>query len=271
MILSEALSALTKALRPIANTEAALEARLILAHILSIPAGMLPLRSGEAMSAAQEEQLSEILSRRLKHEPLQYIVGEWDFMGLPFYVRQGALIPRPDTEILAENAIALARERHYSTALDMCCGTGCIGISLAKLGGLQVTASDISPFCIALTKENAARNGVQLHALTGSYFEPVTGAYDLIVCNPPYIRASDFGALQQEVRYEPRLALYGGEDGLDAYRILAAQYRKYLREGGAMLLEVGIGQTADVAELLGTDTEFFYDYGGVARVVCAGA
>ncbi|MDL2259218.1 peptide chain release factor N(5)-glutamine methyltransferase, partial [Eubacteriales bacterium OttesenSCG-928-K08] len=206
--------------------------------------------------------------RRRMHEPLQYIFGEWFFMGLPFLVRPGVLIPRQDTETLCEAAIEILRARKYKTALDLCCGTGCVGISLKKLCGVDVTMTDISPACVTIARENAQRNGVSIQTLEGSFFEPVSGRFDMIVSNPPYLTAADMSALQPEVRHEPGLALYGGEDGLAAYRIIAGQYKKHINPGGILLLEVGFNQADDVRALFNAKTNTYRDMQNIERVVC---
>lgn len=266
MTAGEALAGCTEALRPIVGEDAAFEARQLISHILGVAPGALPLYREETLSPAGEETLQAMLKRRRGREPLQYILGEWAFMGLPIRVRPGALIPRADTETLAEQALFYAKERGYQTALDLCCGTGCIGIALAKLGGLSVSASDISQGCIALARENAETNDVPLTFFQGSYFAPVTGRYDLIVSNPPYIETAVMDALAPELSYEPRLALDGGEDGLVAYRAIRAGYQARLNPGGMLLLEVGAGQARAVAALFGA-CAIYRDLNGIERVV----
>lgn len=284
----QTLRALTEALRGIAGEEAAQQARLLLLYALNapvpgvpasgvlvpgVPALGVPVSSAllahtePGLAPAQRARLDEALARRLRGEPLQYILGEWEFMGLPIRVRRGALIPRQDTETLAERALALAKERNYHSALDLCCGSGCVGIALAALGGMSATATDVSTDCVALTEENAALNGISLTVRQGEWFAPVAGeAFDLIVSNPPYLTAADMAALQPEVACEPALALYGGEDGLSGYRAIAREYASHLAPGGALLLEVGAGQAEAVRELFGGG-EVFPDLNGVGRVV----
>ena len=268
---AQALRDLNCMLFETAGEEAAQQARLLLCHVLGFEPGELPFKRGDTLTAEQEQHLFGLAQRRLQHEPLQYLLGEWGFMGLTFQVRHGVLIPRQDTETLCEHALHDAKVRGYRTALDLCCGTGCIGVSLAKLGGLTVTASDLSPDCVALTRENAAKNGVRLTVLTGSWFAPVSGRFDLIVCNPPYLTQGDMNVLQQEVRFEPSLALYGGPDGLDAYRSIADGWREHIAPGGELLLEVGAGQAGAVRALFGGKAEIWPDYNGVLRVVCVQA
>lgn len=265
---AQALRHAQQELLPVAGEESAQQARLLIAHILGCAPGELLFKRELPLTKEQSVRLDALLQRRKAGEPLQYLLGEWGFMGLTFTVTPKALIPRQDTETLCEHALKLAKERGYKDALDLCCGTGCIGISMAKLGGLTVTCSDVSPDCVALTKENAKKNGVSITALQGSFFAPIVGRFDMILSNPPYLTAEDMAKLQREVSFEPALALYGGEDGLAAYRQIAAGADAHLNEGGVLLLEVGASQAQDVCNLFpGRHTQSICDYNGVARVV----
>ena len=264
---AQALRALTHALCEAAGEEAGQQARLMLCHALRCEPGTLVLHLNDELKDGQKLELNELLQRRLSREPLQYLLGEWSFMGLPFLVRPGALIPRQDTETLCEYALREAKVRGYKTALDLCCGTGCIGVSLAKLGGMDVTMSDLSPDCVSLAQENAKRNDVDAAVLQGSFFAPIQGRFDMILCNPPYLTGADMTVLQPEVRYEPALALYGGEDGLTAYRAIREGYKAHITPGGMLLLEVGDKQACDVCGLF-DGAQALPDYNGIMRVVC---
>ena len=232
----------------------------------SAPAGPDQREAGPEKIA----RLETILSRREAGEPLQYIFGEWDFMGLSFSVRPGVLIPRGDTEILCEKALSLIRAKRYKTVLDLCCGSGCIGISIRKYADADVTCADIDETCLKLVKENAARNGVTVSLAQGDLFGAVGGCrFDMICCNPPYLSEADMAVLQKEVRHEPALALYGGTDGLDYYRRISAEYRRHLNPGGAMLLEIGSTQADPVGRLF-PGSEIIKDYAGLPRVITIG-
>lgn len=220
------------------------EARIIISELTALPIGRINIEA-PPLSPALRERIEGIVKRRARGEPLQYILGKWEFMGLPFYTRHCALIPRQDTETLCEEALSIGGK----TLLDLCCGTGCIGVSLAKLGGFEVTFGDISPDCLALARENAALNGVSGKFLLTDMFSDISEGYDLICVNPPYIPTSELASLQAEVKREPRLALDGGADGLDFYRRISRDYAAHLNPGGALLMEVGAGQAADVAEM----------------------
>ena len=251
--------------------DARFEAKLITAHVMDMEASTLSPISEIPVTQEQATRSVSIAECRINGEPLQYLLGTWDFMGLPFRVRAGVLIPRADTEILCEEALRLIQERGYRRVLDLCCGTGCIGISLAKLGGVEVTLADISETCLALSEENARMNGVSVSLIQTDLFDALQGRqFDLICCNPPYLTKEDMENLQREVRYEPELALYGGDDGLDFYRRISEQYKDHLQPDGAILLEIGNTQAEDVAQLFQTDV-ILNDYAGNPRVIFAEA
>ena len=240
---------LAAALRPAAGAEAEIEAKFLLE------------------ASRDEVWLRQAVTRRLSGEPLQYILGEWEFMGLPFFVGPGALIPRQDTETLCEAALGWLKTRPGASVLDLCCGTGCIGVSLAKLGGARAAFADISPEALALAKRNAERNGVGGAFFESDLFADVPGTYDLIVCNPPYLTAAEMENCQRELTFEPALALYGGADGLDFYRRLAAQWQEHAAPGGRLLMEIGCSQGAAVKALF-PGAAVLKDICGLDRVVC---
>lgn len=243
----------------------------MVAHLLGTQPAGLAVRREERWSAENDDLLAQMIDRRLQGEPLQYLLGEWSFLGLSMLVRRGVLIPRADTEVVAERAISFLRERRSRRVLDLCCGAGCIGIALAVYAEAQVVAADISAACCALAGENAARNGIPLDIRRGDLFEPVQSEerFDLMVCNPPYLSAADLTSLQAEVAFEPRLALDGGADGLDFYRRIAAGFEQHLVDDGALLVEIGSTQAAAVRALLG-DGEVLRDYAGLPRGLLVG-
>lgn len=261
MNIAGAIEYLSAGLSPVTD-EHLTEARLAVSDMAEIPYNRLNKYKASTFPAALMPRLEELVSRRKSGEPLQYILGKWEFMGLPFYTRHCALIPRQDTETLCEEALSIGGK----TLLDLCCGTGCIGVSLAKLGGFEVTFADISQDCLALARENAALNGVPGKFLLTDMFGNISGSYDMICVNPPYIPTSELASLQAEVKREPRLALDGGADGLDFYRRISRDYAAHLNPGGALLMEVGAGQAADVAEMF-PKAEIIKDICGIKRVV----
>lgn len=255
-----ALEYAEKLLSPVTEEHEA-EARIIISELTALPIGRINMEA-PPLSAALKESIDGIAKRRAQGEPLQYILGKWEFMGLPFYTRPCALIPRQDTETLCEEALSIGGK----TLLDLCCGTGCIGVSLAKLGGFEVTFADISRDCLALARENAALNGVAGSFVLTDMFGNISGSYDMICVNPPYIPTSELASLQAEVKREPRLALDGGTDGLDFYRRISRDYAAHLNLGGALLMEVGAGQAEDVAAMF-PKAEIIKDICGIERVV----
>ncbi len=236
---------------------------------------------GYSFLAEQTVARAEALAaRRLAGEPLAYLLGEWDFYGLTFQVTPAVLIPRPDTERLAELAIARAQRIVAPRVLDLCCGSGCIGIALLKhVEDARVTAADVSDEALAVTRENARRHSVTARhaAVYGDALQPPAerlGRFHLLVCNPPYITAQEMRELDDSVReHEPVLALYGGDDGLDFYRSVASQWQEALLPGGEVLFECGWKQAQQVAQVLRAcgwkQVRIYQDYAGIERVVAA--
>ena len=197
------------------------------------------------------EKTRELAERRASGEPAAYILGAWEFYGLPFIVDGSVLIPRVDTEPLAELAIPLAGS---GRVLDLCCGTGCLGITIAKNApGARVTCADVSDDALRIARRNAALNSVSVPCVRADALEappPALGSFDLIVCNPPYIATAEIAELDASVRdYEPALALDGGEDGLRFYRTVCTLWSAALAPGGRLAFEVGEEQAAPVREI----------------------
>jgi len=191
-----------------------------------------------------------MVARRGRREPLQHILGTQEFCGLEFEVSPDVLIPRHDTETLVNEA--LARMPDARSILDIGTGSGCIAVVLStRLHNAAVTAVDLSEAALVVARRNAERNGVAIEFLHGSLLEPVAGRrFDLIISNPPYIPSCDIETLESEVRdFDPRGALDGGADGLDVYRAVIPDAAAFLNAGGWLLLEVGTGQAADVAQM----------------------
>lgn len=264
--LAQALNECAAALRPAAGEAAPYEARLLIAAALGVDR-LRPPYDGPFDPEA-EAALHALIARRLSGEPLQYILGEWEFMGFPFYVGPEALIPRQDTETLCE-AVRKRRPRGQGLKLlDLCCGTGCIGLSLAKLCGFAPTLADVSPACLALARRNAERLGVEARFAQGDLWDALAPgeAFDLICANPPYIARAELASLQAEVLHEPALALDGGPDGLAFYRRIAAGYAARLAPGGLLALEIGFDQGEEVAALF-PGSKCIQDLCGQNRVI----
>lgn len=232
--------------------------------------GKLPIITDEIT----QEQLGEMLmlaKRRAEGTPLQYLFGKWEFYGLPFYVGEGVLIPRPETEILVEKAIE--KLKNGGRMLDLCSGTGCIAISAAKNTTAEVWAVELHEKAFSYLEKNIALNNVKISAVNG---DALNGAvvseqtFDVITANPPYLTRTEMNELQREVRYEPETALFGGEDGLDFYRELIPIWSKRLNANGILAFEVGDNQAEAVQKLMtqaGLKTEIVQDLQGIGRVV----
>lgn len=230
-----------------------IDASLLLAHLTGQQA--LFLRTDSWSQVAQETVAAyeALCERRLTREPLQYLLGEQPFLGRSFYVDERVLIPRPETELLAERAIeALKKASESPSALDMCCGSGCLAVSLAlEVPTAQVHACDLSEGALAVTRRNAEALGAHITLHQGDLFDALPPQlFDVIVSNPPYIPSDDCRALQQEVMQEPAMALDGGADGYDFYRRIAEAAPHWLKPGGTLLLEVGYDQARTVAAML---------------------
>lgn len=205
------------------------------------------------MTKEAAETYAAFLNEREGGRPLQYILGECEFMGLPFFVGEGVLIPRADTETLVEAVLETAAREGLKKGLDLGTGSGCIPISLEKLGGLSMTAVDISPRALGYAERNAERNKASVRFFSGDLFRPLPEGepFDFIVSNPPYIPHGELAGLMTEVRdHEPENALDGGADGLDFYRRILAESGPYLREGGWMFFEMGYDQGSALMELM---------------------
>lgn len=205
--------------------------------------------------AENEQVLENLCNRRLNGEPLQYIIGEWEFYGLPFKVGEGVLVPRQDTETLVDIAVNKLKNQDNLTVIDLCSGSGCIAVAVEKnLRCEQVFCVEKSPQAFEYLKQNIRLNNCSAQAVLGDIFdENVISSLpqaDLITCNPPYITAEDMKKLQREVTFEPESALFGGEDGLDYYRDIVRIWKRKLKENGMLLFEIGQGQEEEVMRMM---------------------
>lgn len=212
--------------------------------------------------------------RRAEGEPLQYILGEWDFYGAPFSVGPGVLIPRADTETLIEAVLEAFSGKDGLEIADLCSGSGCIALTLARELDSRVTAVENSPQALAYLRRNVQRQGGSgVRVMEDDVLVPQEGypLFDLIVSNPPYLTGEDMAHLQREVSREPAAALYGGEDGLDFYRGIPRIWKRWLKPGGWLFFEAGMGQDTEVRRLL-QEAGFQNivarkDLGGIVRVI----
>lgn len=255
--------------------DAGFVASLFLGHVTGMSKAQLLAEGSKELLPEEQNRYQQMLSKRILGHPAQYLLGEWEFMGLPFYVEEGVLIPRADTETLVEAVLEKAKEKEIRRILDIGTGTGCIPISLCHYGKMEAFGVDINPQAIQLAKKNAAYNQVEatwfLSDLFSNIPEAFQGTFDGLVSNPPYIKKSEIPHLMREVRdFEPPIALDGGDDGLDFYRRIVAQAPLWLTEGGWIFFEIGCQQGLDVSSLLEkdfTDIQIIKDLSGLDRVV----
>ncbi|MBQ3549227.1 MAG: peptide chain release factor N(5)-glutamine methyltransferase [Oscillospiraceae bacterium] len=225
-----------------------------------------------------EQRVEQLTARHLAGEPVAYLIGEWSFYGLDLDINESVLIPRIDTEVLVEKAIEYVSQLENPRVLDLCAGSGCIGLAIARhCPNARVVLGEKDEAALRVCRQNTRRCGLtervipwQVDALERP--SPQLGEFDCIVSNPPYIPDGEIADLDVSVRdYEPLLALRGGEDGLDFYRSITEKWRDALRVGGYLLFEVGIGQADDVLRMMRSvgfgDGTITVDTGGIARVV----
>jgi release factor glutamine methyltransferase len=267
-------------------------AEWILSHVLKCRAPELYLTTDRSLEPSQLDAFDALLHRRGSREPLQYVLGSTEFMSLPFYSTRGVFIPRPDTEVLVEKVEELltdkperrAGNRHLRGSsdriLDLCCGTGAIGIALAcRLPHVSCVAVDVDEAAVELTRRNAKLNGVRgrvrcVKADALEFLRRETDLYDTVVCNPPYVRTGDIKRLPPEIRdHEPSLSLDGGADGLDFYRRVTPALRDAVRPDGVIAFEIGDTLGEKVAHALNAasfcDITIQRDNNGLERVVTA--
>ena len=276
------------------------ETEYLLSHLLNCKRSGLYLKHDKSLAIDEFQRFMDWLNRRIAREPSQYIIGEQEFWGLAFKVTRDVLIPRPETEILVEEAIKTVSSKsevvsgnnniqlttHDSrfTILDLCTGSGCIAVSLAKeIPDCHIYAVDVSEKALYVARENAERHGGvadRINFLQGDLFGPLkclklVKRVDLIVSNPPYIAKTMMKDLQPEIRdYEPEIAVYAGEDGLDFYRRIISEAPKYLAKDGCILLEMGYGQAEEIKKLIEQHKAFEHidikkDFAGIDRVIKA--
>jgi release factor glutamine methyltransferase len=257
-----------------------LQAELLLAHVLKMPRMKLYLNFERALTEHETDALRQFVKRRGLREPLQHIIGSTSFCGFEIAVDRRALVPRPETELLAELGWTfLSSLSAGQAALDVGTGTGCIAIALsAKCADARITAVDASADALALANENARTNNVasRIDFLHGDSFKtlPAGARFNLIISNPPYIPTAELETLQPEVRdFDPRTALDGGTDGLDFYRMFATQAGPHLKPHGKIMLELGDGQAEAVRKLFENENWIVEavkdDYSQRARILIA--
>jgi len=256
-------------------TTPSLDARVLLKYVLKKEDTYLLIHGDEILSSEDEIKYNHLIKRRAEGMPVAYITGRKEFMGMEFKVNEHTLIPRPDTEIAVMEAIDSIRDHGYKDVLDLCCGSGAIGLSIAaSLEFTNVSLSDINKEALEVAKENALslRLESRVQFVLSDLFSEIRDTYDLIISNPPYISGEDMEKLEETVRdYEPHLALYGGDTGLDFYRTIIQHVRKYLRENGMLIFEIGYDQSSEVEKMMKEygfqKVHTIKDFSGLPRVV----
>lgn len=260
---------------------ARLEAEILIGHILEMDRVRLLTYIDRIMTAESIMGVNAVVARRLTGEPIAYITGFKEFMGLDFLVNKNVLVPRPETEFLVERAIALARQRKNPVIVDMCTGSGAVAVAAAvHIPYATVYGTDISEEALLIAMENAKKHNVsdRVSFFSGDGWQSLPdslyGEIDALLCNPPYVCREDIGNLMSDVRdFEPHLALDGGDDGLDFYRKIIPDLKDWLKKGGLAVFEVGVGQAESVMTMLKSsgmnNIVVSMDYAGVPRTVAA--
>ena len=242
-----------------------LKSRILMQYVLNKDRQYILVHDNKILTKEQEERYFENIKKIIKGIPLQHITHLQEFMKLSFYIDENVLIPRPDTEILVEEVIKIAKKQNAKKILDMCTGSGAIAISLAKyLPNIECTAVDISKEVLSIAIRNAKNNNVEekITFIESDLFSNLSKEkYDIIVSNPPYIKKEVIKTLDEEVKREPIIALDGGIDGLDFYRKIIGQAWEYLKYDGFLCLEIGYDQNQDVIELLEKEKKYKNIYG----------
>lgn len=253
------------------------DARWLIESALDIDSTQFALNKEKQVSKKAEIKFLSLIRRRIAGEPLQYILGKWEFMSYPFIIGEGVLIPRPETELLVDFAKEKLADKKDPIVFDLCAGSGCIGISVARLfPKARVYMIEKSKDAVSFIKKNIKLNKVKnVEVILGDIadvklLQGITP--DLILSNPPYIKTDDLQTLQKEVQYEPKMALDGGADGLEFYKTLAAVWLSRLGKGSVMAVECGEAQAEDVSQmffLAKGETDTINDLSGIPRVVTA--
>lgn len=257
---------------------AAYDVKILLEHVFSVSYSDLVIRPQAEYPQEKVSEFESLISKRISGEPLQYIIGKWEFMGFEFYVGEGVLVPRSETEIIVEYAVEKLKDVQSPVIYDLCSGSGCIGLSVKKLlptaRVFMVEISDDALYYLnknrdflGLTKDTCVIKGDITKGFEAFSALPKP---DIILSNPPYVKRSDIPSLQREVRHEPALALDGGDDGLEFYRVLADKWLPYVSDGGFIAVECAEDQADEIALMMiknCDETEILNDYSNIQRIV----
>ncbi|MDR3048732.1 MAG: peptide chain release factor N(5)-glutamine methyltransferase [Elusimicrobiota bacterium] len=251
-----------------------IDAEFLLSAVLNVKRTNLPLIRQEKLTPTQLKQFKKYIARRVKREPVSYILGSCEFMGLDFKVNQSVLIPRPETELLVEEVLKIASKFNKKSVLDLCCGSGAIAVSLSKIGAFKdIVASDINKDALKIAKENSLKNQSEnIEFIESDMFEDLRGkSFDIIVSNPPYISKEEFENLKPELHFEPHIALFADDGGFFFYKKIAQEARKYLNTDGYLLIELNSNLSCKIKEIFEKngfkDIEILKDYAGLDRIL----
>lgn len=275
MTLNELYKNSSEKLRNIENGTT--DARIIIKKVISITDTDFLIYGNSDVDDKHIKTVESMVQKRMSGIPVQYIIGEWDFYGNTFTVNENVLVPRPETEILCEYVISYLKDKNNPVVADLCAGSGCIGITVKnEISSADVTMVEKSREAASVCRENIVNilGEDQTKLIIGDIFYPeklgISASFDVIISNPPYIKSSEIPSLQPEVLLEPKMALDGGEDGLDFYRLLAEKWTEYLADEGMFAFECGEEQADEIKLILeekGFDVHFVKDYNDVDRFV----
>ena len=273
MVISALRRAVAERLASGGVEDAAFDADNLVSYALKMTKTEMMINFDREVDSEDEKRICYLADRRISGEPLQYIIGEWEFYGLPFYVGDGVLIPRADTEILVDNAIEFLKKLRNARVIDLCSGSGCIAISIkSHLPDLSVCAVELHEKAMGYLMRNVERNGVEIDVIKADVLAEPIGfeKFDVILTNPPYIETKVVETLSKEVKNEPITALDGGEDGLVFYRAIAKNWLPLLKNDGRIFAEIGEDQAAAVTEIFenhGLECKTVKDLNGHDRVI----
>ncbi len=251
------------------------DAEVLLSFVLQSKRSKLPLMRSQKLTDIQVSRYEKYILRRSKREPAAYITGLAGYMDFEFKVNKNVLIPRPETEILVETALNLAKKENKNSVLDLCTGSGCIAVSLAKLGKFKdITASDISGSALEIAKENAWINrAFDINFVKSDVFGEISDRnFDIIVSNPPYVSHKEYDALEPELKYEPEIALTAEDSGLFFYKKMADKASRYLKDNGFILIELNAYKADEIKQIFSggyKNIEIIKDYSGLPRILKA--
>ncbi|MBQ6625966.1 MAG: peptide chain release factor N(5)-glutamine methyltransferase [Ruminococcus sp.] len=278
MNIKEAISFIKEKLLKAGTDDPAFDTIYLFEHVLSMNRTQLSINGDKELSESDFSTLLTLADRRINGEPVQYIIGFWEFMGRKFYVGEGVLIPRDDTEVLVRACLELLKGKENLNIIDLCSGSGIIAVTLKKaFENATVSAVEKSEAAFGYLTKNCEENKVQINAVCGDLFlcadDYDDNSFDLLVSNPPYIIRDEIKTLQKEVQFEPKLALDGGEDGYDFYKGIIKLWSRKLRKGGYIAFEIDEGQFECISKLLlengFTDVKGYLDLGNTVRAMSA--